>query len=334
MPVPLQAALRTSIGFAKRTLKSNQTIRNLITDVDNSTNFTRLEVHEEMIADAVRVNSYHDAIRRHVRTGDTVVDLGTGTGILAMFAAQQGADRVYALDHSPFIEVARRIAASNGIQNVTFVQANSRDFALEERVDLVIHEQMGDALFEENMVINLLDLKRRILKPGGRILPGRFDLFIEPIELVPQHRLPYIWEQQLHGLDFTSLHDEPLLDRYRTSRYEYFNVDPHAVDHFLGEPAPVLSFDLNEMSSDDITHGVETKHTVTRSGRLDGLCVYFRVRFDETLAFDTSPLSERTHWTNRVLRVPSRKYREGDCIAVRVTMPEHGNMDTWRVEVG
>lgn len=115
MPVPVQAALRSSIRFAKRTLKSNPTIRNLISDVDNSKNFTRLQVHEEMVADAVRVDSYHEAIRRHVRPGDVVVDLGTGTGILALFAAQQQAKQVYALDHSPFIEVARRIADANEI---------------------------------------------------------------------------------------------------------------------------------------------------------------------------------------------------------------------------
>ncbi len=117
-----------------------------------------------MLADTVRNKSYHDAIKRYIKPGDVVVDLGTGTGILSFYAAEQKPKRIYAIDHSDIIKVARRIAEHNNISNIEFVQTNSRDFAPPENVDIILQEQMGDNLFNENMVQDVLDLKDRLLK--------------------------------------------------------------------------------------------------------------------------------------------------------------------------
>src|SRR5690606_12524273 len=140
--------------------------------------------------DDVRVDTYYAGIQRYVQPGDVVVDLGTGSGILSFFAARRGARRVYAIDHSAFIEVAEAIAKKNEIGNVEFVRVNSREFHAKEEADVIIHEQIGDDLFDENMVENLLDLKRRVLKENGKIVPGRFELFLEPAVLKEDFRTP------------------------------------------------------------------------------------------------------------------------------------------------
>ena len=109
------------------------------------------------------------AIHRNVQAGDVVLDLGTGTGLLALMASRAGASKVYAVEHSDFIDVAREIAAHNGFTNIEFVRANSRDFTPPEPIDVVLHEQMGDELFNENMLENVLDLR------GSRPCPFRAD---------------------------------------------------------------------------------------------------------------------------------------------------------------
>ena len=158
--------LRSALGFGASKLASNEWLMRVVYDLMNETNFAGLSEHEEMLSDSVRVEVYHQGIHRNIQPGDVVLDLGTGTGLLAFMAAKAGASKVYAVEHSDFIDVAREIAQHNNITNIEFVQANSREFTPPEKVDVVLHEQMGDELFNENMVDNLLDLRNRVLAPG------------------------------------------------------------------------------------------------------------------------------------------------------------------------
>ncbi|MFI5362070.1 MAG: methyltransferase [Elusimicrobiota bacterium] len=60
-----------------------------------------------------------------VKPGMTVLDMGTGSGILALFAADRGASRVLALDLNPFaVDVARRNMALNGVDSIVEVRAS------------------------------------------------------------------------------------------------------------------------------------------------------------------------------------------------------------------
>ncbi len=331
--LPSQMA-RNALRGARHLLKSTRFGRNLLRDLNNSDEFTSLLSHERMLADRVRVDAYHEAIRRHVNPGDVVIDLGTGTGILALFAAQQQARTVYAIDHSDFIDVARRIAVHNGIDNIVFVRCNSREFVPDQPADLIVHEQIGDELFSENMLENLLDLKRRALKPGGRILPGRFDLFVEPARLKPDRQLPFLWERPVYGIDFAPVREDSDVLRYKPSDYDFYLLEPSAIDHWLGEPEPLLSFDLNEMNDPaELVRSATATRIVTRSGSMDGLAVYFRVIFDDATSFDTSPLHALTHWRSRLFRTPQRWCNEGDAIRYRFAMGDPADPHSWSVAV-
>ncbi len=95
----------------------------------------------------------------------------TGSGVLACLAARR-ARKVYAIEHSTLIDRATLLAQSNGITNVEFLRVHSRDFAPPEKVDVLLHEQIGMNLVDEDMIANLGDLRRRVLTPGGLILRG------------------------------------------------------------------------------------------------------------------------------------------------------------------
>ena len=80
-------------------LKSN----NAVIDDGVATNdyyfdsYAHLAIHEEMIRDSVRTIAYRDAMlkNKHLFKGKVVLDVGCGTGILSMFAAQSGAKHVF-----------------------------------------------------------------------------------------------------------------------------------------------------------------------------------------------------------------------------------------------
>lgn len=337
LPAPLTRLLRLlarGLGRLKRAILSLPAFRDIRDEVLHS-EFTPEEQHghETLVGDPVRMTAYCAAIPRNIKSGDVVVDLGTGTGILAMLAAQQGPRVVHAIDVSDIVSLSEKLARANGLTNIAFQRINSRRFTLDEPVDVILHEQIGEALIDEGMIEKTLDLKKRLLKKTGKILPGKFELFLEPACVKDGYRRPYLWETRFPGIDFSSA--KPAGDQWRRSKHEW-QVDARpAIDYFLGDAAPILTFDLNAIDDPaEVPQVVSASRTVRRAGRLDGFCLYFRVIFDAEVAFDTSPFSPRTVWDNLQVRVESREYREGETIAYRLDMTDRFDFETWTVTVG
>ncbi|MCX6950641.1 MAG: 50S ribosomal protein L11 methyltransferase [Verrucomicrobia bacterium] len=295
----------------------------------NGRYFSGFYEQERMLADKPRMEFYRAAIQRHIQPGDRVVDLGTGTGILAALASRRGAAQVYAIDHSSILETARTLATANRIDRVEFVATHSTEFHLAEPVDVILHEQMGDCLFDEAMVANVCDLRDRLLKPGGLILPSCFEFYCEPIKVRDSRHVPFIWELEVHGYDYS------VLERQRPQDPDYYQVrssDLALVEHCLGEPAPVLTLDLHTVNEADLPHEIRFTRTVIHPGRLDGYAVYFRALVDRDLALGSGPLDpgRAPHWGFRILRTDRDDFERGDIIDVRLTVGSWSEVDTWR----
>jgi protein arginine N-methyltransferase 1 len=212
------------------------------------------------------------------------------------------------------------------------VQTNSRSFSLAEKADIMIQEQMSDTLFGENMIENILDLKTRILKPSGRILPGKFEVFFEPVSLKKEYRIPFIWENKIHGLDFGCLRNDHELEQYKPDNYQCRTLPVAAIDYFLCDPVAAFSFDLNEWTpSTKIPQMVEASRKVIRAGSLDGLIFYFRTIFNDEISFDTSPLSRHTSWAHRFFRAKSRDVREGEEVSYTVDLTDILYAKQWKL---
>lgn len=306
----------------------------LVYDLMNETNFTGLAEHEEMLSDSVRVDAYHRAIQRNVQPGDVVVDLGTGTGLLAFLASRAGARKVYAVEHSDFIDVAREIARLNGFTNIEFVQANSREYTPPEPVDVILHEQMGDELFNENMLQNVLDLRDRVLRPGGRILPAGFRLYVEPVIMHEAMRVRRFWNIDLPGdIDLGGMERSPVAARFDTGRNEQLWVRPGSVASTLGPPDAILELDLHTVAGGD---ALATDHVVERTAVtdavVDGACVWFEAVFDDATTLTTSPLATNTSWGNRMFRL-DLDVAAGELLRLHVHLGDLVDASTWSVEV-
>ena len=334
MPSLIEAPLRNSLRFMKSAVKSNPFFARLLYDVANADAFTPLEWHEKMLADTVRVESYREGIQRTVKPGDVVVDLGTGTGLLAFFAAAAGAKRVYAVDHSRFIDVAAEIGRRNGFNNIVFVPKNSRDFECPEPVDLIVHEQIGHALFDENMVFNLLDLKRRMLKPGGRILPARFKLFAAPMSLMPEHRRPFLWEVSVPGIDLSFLRNQEGLEEFRGNSHHYRLLANNQVESLLAPPELIAEVDLNRIGSDDeVAYRRKVSWRIDKDGDLEGVGFFFQVSFDDSdmLVFDTAPTSRQTSWQCQLMRADQQSVVVDEKVEFEFNLDPISERHRWRM---
>ena len=321
------------MGFGASKLASSDRLMGIVYDLMNETNFAGLSEHEEMLSDSVRVNAYHQGIHANVGEGDVVLDLGTGTGLLAFMAAKAGASKVYAVEHSDFIDVAREIAELNTIDNIEFVQANSREFTPPEPVDVIIHEQMGDELFNENMLENLLDLRDRVLAPGGKILPARFQLFVEPVSFYESMRVRRFWNIDLpDGIDLSATERSYTAARFDTGRTEQLWTRPGSVATTMGTRSPVLEFDVHTLES---VESLPVDHVVAREAQkdmiVDGLCVWFTASFDDETTLTTSPLAPVTSWGNRMFRV-DEDIAAGESRRWHINLGNIVDPATWSVE--
>lgn len=74
-----------------------------------------------------------------------VLDVGCGTGILSMFAAQAGAKHVYAIDSSSIIDQASKIVKKNGFSDkITLIKGKVEEVDIPvDHVDIIVSEWMG-----------------------------------------------------------------------------------------------------------------------------------------------------------------------------------------------
>jgi SAM-dependent methyltransferase len=141
--------------------------------------------HARMLHDDRRTGDYIATLREAVRPEDVVLDLGTGSGVLAIAAVRAGARHVYAVEASDIADVAERVFADNGVDDrVTLIRGWSRDIELPEAADLLVTEVIGNEPFEEEILETTLDARRRLLKPGGRLIPHTLELLARPL-LIP-----------------------------------------------------------------------------------------------------------------------------------------------------
>ena len=155
----------------------------LMTSRDYATPFAMLHA-ASLLGQRSRLGKFRKAIQRVVKEGNYVVDLGTGSGVLAIMAAKAKAGRVSAIEINPeSLEYARRAARLNGVENIIeFHQCNFSDFVPEMRADVVICEMLSSMMLIEQQIPASAYAAESILKPDGYLLPQELTIFIVPVE--------------------------------------------------------------------------------------------------------------------------------------------------------
>src|SRR5262245_50868010 len=119
-----------------------------------------LKYHQWCISDPVLMSGYRKAIGMTVRTGDVVLDLGAGSGILSYMACQAGARRIYAVEPTEIIALIPQLAADNGFADrVILKKCESFDLELPEKADVMISSMLGSAGIGNNMLKAAIDAR-------------------------------------------------------------------------------------------------------------------------------------------------------------------------------
>jgi protein arginine N-methyltransferase 1 len=192
-----------------------------------------------------------------------------------------------------------------------------------------VHEQLGGALFNEHVVANVVDLRHRLLRDGGLILPHRLRLFVAPVQADEGLYAPFAWEETLHDLTFRAL--RPYAEAHPEG-YLFRVYKPLPLDSFLAEPRPIVDVDLLTATPAELPASARYSETVSRQGVLHGFCVFFEARFDEELSITMSPVdpARAVHWSVPMLRAQRREVRPGETVSLDLAWTDLAVPATWR----
>ncbi len=260
--------------------------------------YAHFGIHEEMLKDEVRTKSYMRAImdNPHLFEGKTVMDVGSGTGVLSIFAAKAGAKKVYAVECSKIVDQARMIIAANGFADVIEVlESKVEDLDLDCQVDIIISEWMGYFLFFESMLDTVLFARDKWLKPGGLMFPDKTTLYLCAIEDAQYKSEKIDFWDNVYGLNMSCIKNvaltEPLVD----------TVDPEQVMTTVDAVFPV---DMSTVTVEELSFAVPFRIRSTRNDYAHALVAFFDVEFSHCLKkvmFSTGPNTRPTHWKQTVL---------------------------------
>jgi protein arginine N-methyltransferase 1 len=263
--------------------------------------------HARMLHDDRRTIDYIAALRRAVRPEDIVLDVGTGSGVLAIAAARAGARHVYAVEASDIADVAERVLARNGVQDqVTLIRGWSRDIELPEPADLLVTEVIGNEPFEEEFLETTLDARRRLLKPGARLIPHTLELLARPL-LIPdaearqraigRHAIQR-W-RELYKIDF-----QPLLDAALPSPVNNpTEAEVLARWPAVGPPVTLATVELGDLTEPTVDAAAELAFAST--ALVNAVAVTFRAHLHGDIVHTSDPWRwSSSSWATSVWVLP------------------------------
>lgn len=266
-----------------------------------------------MLIDHTRTRAFDAAIRAVVGAGDTVVDVGTGSGILAMMAARAGAAKSWGLELTKMAEWADRLARANGLDAVEIVQGDAGRFAAPAPVDVVMGEFQGMFLIEEwQHYAAFVKVRDANLGPGGQVIPRAARLHLAAIDdrKLYRDRGYGFWEEPVYGFDFSSVRAGDIAHprRYITT------ADARSI---VAE-RQVAAFDFLTGTARDYLLTTDLVFDYPSAGNFHGLIGYFDLDMAPGQTLSTSPFARETHWHQSYFPVPALQVPAGGQVGVRV----------------
>lgn len=261
---------------------------------------------QNMLQDRVRTSTYERALleNRADIEGKVVLDVGTGSGILAFFAVKAGARHVYAVELSAMADCARALVAHNGLSDrITVIKGKMEDVELPEPVDVVVSEPMGFFLVHERMLETFVAAGKRWQRPNAprlKMFPSIGTMLMSPFsdESIYREQMGKVafWQQRdFYGLDLSALRAQAVDNHFSQPVVGYF---PPEILLSAKRASHVLDF--AEIADEQLqTFDFPFSFEIERTAIMHGLGCWFTVDFigsTSRVVLSTAPEAPGTHW--------------------------------------
>lgn len=213
------------------------------------------------LADVERTDAFQKSIEATVKPGDVVLDLGSGSGIMALLAARAGAGRVFAVEVGPYLSrISRQVFDESGYgATIESLRIDARKLDLTEvpKPDVVTCEMITTGLIGEMQGPVLSALKRSgVIDRETRLIPAELTTSVALVNA----------DFTFYGFDLRF----PLF-------VDYFSKSFDRRVEVLSEHAEFHSVDFSMDFDEHIE--VECRLTATAAGTIDGLLLTSTTRF-------------------------------------------------------
>lgn len=246
--------------------------------------------HRSMLADTAGNEAYESAILGMVGPGDLVLDIGAGSGLLALMAARAGAGRVVACEADRLLAAtAREIVARNGYGDVVEIVAERSTKleptgALEGGADLIVSEVFSHTLLDEGAIETLNHAMKTLARPGARIIPASASIQVALAEYQGEMQPPL---GEVAGFDLS------LFDRHAPRAISVPLKSPKLCLRSAGLPLFDFDFTRGEAPAEQ-----RRKLELTSlGGRINGIAQWIRLQLTDDIVFENGPGLDRwSHW--------------------------------------
>ncbi len=283
-----------------------------------------LEEHLGYVGDRRRLEQYRAAAGKVLSSGDRVVDVGCGTGILGLLCLQAGATKLYAIDSTAMVSVARESLSRAGFGDRSFFfRGDSHRIELPERVDVAICDHVGYFGFDYGIVQTLQDARRRFLRPGGAIIPSRIALRLAAVESDKCRAKTEAWLGQTIPPELHWLRQYAINTKHTVEAY---------AEEILSRPARLGEIDLRVDNPEFFRWTVDLN--IARVGVMHGLVGWFECELANGVWMTNSPLSDIAIDRPQVFLPIGEPIRvkAGDQIKATVMARPADNVLAWVVE--
>lgn len=303
--------------------------------------FDAPSAHVAMLDDVTRTQGLLRAIRETVRPGDVVVDIGSGTGILAVAAAKAGACRVYAIEQGKIANAAEAMVAANNVGDIVrVIRGHSSRVELPERADVLVSEILGADPLDESLLEVFRDARTRLLKPEARLIPCAVLVYGLPVKLPPRFvarntfsaRNLERW-RNLYNINFDGL------GPYGAGIHRLSGIPPQEAKTWQTVADPCLLTRIRLDRDFEVAACSSTSFTANSAATNLGILVYFDVQWSASVSLSTNPnkVSEYNHWSCRVWCFPDKPsvqageridleyVHDRDIVEVRLAPAAHAN---------